>query len=419
MLWRALDYADIARFCNASGAHATTIDACRIGLSIAPDDAMLHVYRAAAYDELGQGTEAVADCEAAVRLDPRGHAAVLALITLALVRERAGDAAGALAAAGAALAISPADHEAHALLGTLRAWHGDYPAAWPELECHWLDERLQFMRRFPGLPEWDGEALAGQRVLVVHGQGTGDMLQMVRYLPRLRERGAHVLLECPPALIDLMHTVAGIDETLLSGTATPDRFDRFARLMTLPRLCGETGAPAACVPYIRADPARITAWAPRLSPAAGSLRAGLAWAGNPAHPNDRRRSIPLEALAPLATVPGVRWFSLQAGPHAGDAPPAGMALTRLDTQIADWSDTAAIVAQLDLVISADTAVAHLAGAMGVPVWLLLPWRPDWRWSPAGEGTPWYPTMRLFHAREPSWTTAVADVATQLPALTVR
>ena len=419
-LWQALDYADIARFCNANGAHPTTIDACRVGLSLHPYDAMLHVYRACAYDELGQLTDAVADCEAAIRLDPQGRAAVLALITLALVRERMGDSAGALNAANAAIAIGPADREAHAVLGTLRAWHADYPAAWPELECHWIDERMQFTQRFPDLAEWNGEAIDGRRLLLVHGQGLGDMLQMLRYVPSLRERGAQLLLECPQSMIGLVRTLPGIDDIFVTGTAPRDRFDVFARLMALPRLCGEDGTRGhSGVPYVTADDAHIAAWAPRMASRDGRLRAGIVWAGNPFHQNDRRRSIPLDAFAPFADIAGVQWFALQVGPRANDPAPPGLELTRLGDAVGDMSDTAAIVAQLDLVIAADTGVAHLAGAMGVPVWLLLPWRPDWRWSPTADDTPWYPTMRLFHAAEPSWRAPIAEAALALKAHSAR
>jgi hypothetical protein len=416
-LWKALDYVDAARFCNAHGAHATTIDACRIGLSLDPDNAMLYVYRACAYDEFGQLAEAVSDLETALRLDPRGPAAVPALITLALVRERLGDFSGALAAAGEAIAIEPADREAHAALGTLRAWHGDYPAAWPELECHWLDERMQFRRRFPGLTEWNGEALDNRRLLVVHGQGLGDMLQMLRYLPQLRKRTAGLVIECPPSMLGVLRALAGERDVFVTGSAPPDRFDAFARLMTLARLCGEDGtAGHSGVPYIVANDERKRLWAGRLAPRDGRLRAGLVWAGNPAHPNDRRRSIPLDAFAMLADVANVDWYSLQQGPHATDPAPPGLDLTRLGEALTDMSDTAAIVAQLDLVISVDTGVAHLAGAMGVPVWLLLPWRPDWRWSPSANDTPWYPTMRLFHAGVQSWPALLPDVARALRGL---
>ena len=418
-MWKALDYVDAARFCNAHGAHATTIDACRIGLSLDPDNAMLHVYRACAFDEFGRSAEAVADCEAAIRLDPGGHAAVLALITLALVRERQGDGAGALAAARSAIAIEPADREAHAALGTLLAWHGEYAAAWPELECHWLDERLQFRRRFPDLTEWNGENIDGRRLLLVHGQGLGDMLQMLRYLPQVRARAAQVLLECPHSMLELVRALHGAENVFVTGTAPRERFDAFARMMTLARICGEDGSPGRSgVPYILAGDARKATWAPRFAPRAGRLRAGIAWAGNPAHPNDRRRSIPLAAFAPLAQTPHVEWYALQVGPHASDPAPPGLDLTRFDDAITGMSDTAAIVAQLDLVITIDSSVAHLAGAMGAPVWLLLPWRPDWRWSPAAGDTPWYPTMRLFHAGEGSWPALLPEVAAALGA-TVR
>ncbi|HEV8022419.1 MAG TPA: tetratricopeptide repeat-containing glycosyltransferase family protein [Candidatus Lustribacter sp.] len=413
-LWQSLDYADVARFCNANGAHATTIDACRIGLSLDPKNAMLHVYRACAYDEFGRSAEAIDDLEAALRLEPGGRTAVLALITLALVRERLGDHVSALDAATRAIAIDPADREAHALLGTLRAWHGEYPAAWPELECHWLAERLRYRQRFPDLTEWNGEPLDGKRLLVVHGQGLGDLIQMIRYLPRLNAHAAEVLLECPPSMIQLLRPLPGIAAILTSDTAPRERFDVFARAMTLARLCGEDGAPGhSGVPYLRADAGRRALWSSRIMPRDGNRRVGIAWAGSPAHENDRRRSIPLDAFAPLAATPGVQFFSLQVGPRANDPAPPDLALTRFGDDIRDMADTAAIIANLDLVISADTAVAHLAGAMGIAVWLLLPWRPDWRWSPTAADTPWYPTMRLFHASEGSWSGVMADVARAL------
>jgi hypothetical protein len=410
----ALDYAESARFCNAHGAHATTIDVCRIGLAREPDNAMLYVYRACAYDEFGRSSEAIADCEAALRLEPRGPAAVPALITLALVHERLGNVAAALEAARAAIAIEPADREAHAALGTLLAWHGDYPAAWPELECHWLDERMHFRQRFPDLTEWNGENIEGRTLLLVHGQGIGDLVQMLRYVPRVRARAGRVLLECPQSMLDLARALPGIDEVFVNATAPRESFDVFGRAMTLARICGEDGTPGhSGVPYITADAARNETWAARIAPRDGRLRVGIAWAGNPSHPNDTRRSIPLEAFAPFAQTAGVQWVSLQVGPHADDPAPPGLELTRFTSAIAGLSDTAALVAQLDLVISIDTGVAHLAGAMGVPVWLLLPWRPDWRWSPAANDTPWYPAMRLFHAGEGSWPALLPEVAAAL------
>jgi hypothetical protein len=230
----------------------------------------------------------------------------------------------------------------------------------------------------------------------------------------LRERAAEVLLECPPAMTELLRPFPGITEIFPFDGAPRERFDAFARVMTLARLCGEEGTPGTSgLPYLVADAARRRRWATRLAGPAGVRRVGIAWAGNPLHENDRRRSIPLAAFAPLATVPNVQYVALQVGARAADPAPPDLALLRPAEAIRDMADTAAIVAQLDLVISADTSVAHLAGALGVPVWLVLPWRPDWRWSPTASTTPWYPTMRLFHAGEPSFSTVLAAVAEAL------
>jgi Glycosyltransferase family 9 (heptosyltransferase)/Tetratricopeptide repeat len=416
-LWKAFDYADVARFSNAHGAHATTIDAVRVGLTLDPDNAMLYVYRACAYDEFGRSDEAIADCQTALRLDPQGRAGILALMTLALVRERIGDPDGALAAAQQAIAIDPADREAHSLLGTLLAWRGAWRAAWPELECHWIDERIAFRQRFPDLREWNGEDIAGQRLLLVHNQGLGDIVQMLRYAPQVRARCAELLLEVPPTMLELVRGAAGIDAVFAKGSAPRERFDGFARLMTLARLCGEDGAPGGVhVPYLQPNPERLATWSQRIGPRDERTRVGLAWAGNPFHLNDRRRSMPIERLAPLGNITGVRWFSLQFGPRAADAPRIGFELERFDATIADMADTAALIAQLDLVIAVDTGVAHLAGALGKPVWLLLPWRTEWRWPPIAETTPWYPAMRIFHSQDPSWNTAIVAV---LDALSTR
>lgn len=201
------------------------------------------------------------------------------------------------------------------------------------------------------------------------------------------------------------------------STPARDAFDVYARLMSLPRIFGEDGGGRdAEVPYLGFDAARSAAWECRLSARDGRLRVGLVWAGNPVHQNDRRRSIPLAAFTPLAAIRGVRWLSLQVGGRANDAAPAGLELERIDDGMAEMADTAALLSQLDLVIAADTSVAHLAGALGVPVWLALPWRPDWRWSPSAATSPWYPSMRLFHAGGPTWTTAIAALASELAML---
>ncbi len=409
-----LDFVEAARFCNEHGAHATTIDAVRIGLEHDPDNAMLYVYRAAAYDEFGRSPEAIADCETVLRLAPGSPAAVLALITLALVRARIGDIDGAFAAARDAIAIDPAGRESHAVLGTLLAWQGAYPQAWPELECHWIAERVDMMRRFPDLSEWDGEDIAGKRLLLVHGQGLGDLIQMLRYVPMVQARGITVLIECPAALLPIVAAVPNV-AVIAKGAVSRDMFDVYGRVISLARICGEDGTPGhSGVPYVTAEPERVATWAARLGARDGRLRAGLVWAGNPFHLNDRRRSIPLAALASLGELANVEWISLQVGPRAADVAPAGLALTRFAADsFTSMADTAALIAGLDVVVAADTGVAHLAGAMGTPVRLVVPWRCDWRWRPGAAETPWYPSMRIHHATDPAWSGMAHAIAADL------
>jgi hypothetical protein len=404
------DFAAAARFCNELGAYPTTIDLGRLGLAREPANAMLLVYRAVAHDELGATAAAAADLDAALAVATDAETIVRARVSQALVRERLGDAAGARASAAAAIAAGPSDPEAYAVRGTLRAWHGEWRAAWPDLVHHWQAENATMRARFPGVPEWDGEDIAGKRIAVVHAQGLGDLIQSARYLPRLRERGARVILDVAPAARELLRHADAADAYADRGAIAARDTDVYVRMMSLARVFGET-CEGSGPPYLRADPVRAAIWRERIGARGARLRAGVAWAGNPAHPNDRRRSIPAALLAPLAACSGVEWISLQHGPHAGDDIP-GLAPVRLDG-IRDLADTAAIVDQLDLVVTVDTAVAHLAGALGTPVWLLLPWRPDWRWSRASTRTPWYASVELAHADGPSWEPSIAALAARL------
>nr|WP_315232225.1 tetratricopeptide repeat protein [uncultured Albidiferax sp.] len=267
-------------------------------------------------------------------------------------------------------------------------------------------------------PRWQGEPLAGQSVLIGYEAGHGDMLQFGRYAAELKARGAgHVTLLCHPPLKRLLATLPGVDALLGFDEELPTgRWDYWTPLLSLPYYCQTRldSIPAA-LPYLRAEPALRAEWAPRL-PTAG-LRVGLVWKGNPKFENDAERSLPsLATLQPLAGVAGVCFISLQKG--AGEGESAPWLGTALGPQIRDFADTAAILDQLDLLITVDTAVAHLAGALGKPVWLLLPdYLPDWRWLTARSDSPWYPgVLRLF--RQPAgggWDTVIPLLAAALQA----
>ncbi len=397
------DYSTIARLCCERGAFDLALAATRAGLEHNPRDPLLHLRLAQIHDANGDAEAALAATTSALGLDPSADTRAQILAAQALVLERMGRFEAALATAGRAILAAPESIEAHQSAGAILARGGDYAAAWPELAFFFLDELAWFRRRFGG-PEWDGAELADRRLVVVHGQGAGDLVQMARYLPRLRERAAEVILEVPPALAPLFGSIAGVT-IVPKDTFVRAPGDAFVRAMALPQLLRESGADPA-PPYLEVDPGLVAAWSAHLGPRTGRLRVGLAWAGNPYHSHDHLRSLSPAAFAPVASTPEVEWVSLQVGPRAYDPLPAGFALRRLQQPVRDFADTAAIMASCDLVLAVDTAVAHVAGAIGAPVWLLLAARPEWRWPRAGERSPWYASMRLIHADARGWPGAI-------------
>lgn len=291
-----------------------------------------------------------------------------------------------------------------------------------------LEARTWYAALAPRLPcpRWQGEALDGRTVLVVYEAGHGDVIQFCRYAALLKRRGAaSITLLCHPALQRLTATLDDVDAVLPYDAPLPDaHWDFWVPLLSLPyHFKTRLDSIPADLPYLRADPGCVAAWNVRL-PRKG-LRVGLVWKGNPRFENDADRSLPsLATLAPLAGLPGVRLVSLQKGAGEDEAlsPPAGMRVLAVGSELSDFGDTAAVVANLDLVISVDTAVAHLAGALAVPCWVLLPhYKTDWRWLKDRSDTPWYPrVMRLF--RQPSdgdWESVVACVTAELGRLVTR
>jgi len=270
-------------------------------------------------------------------------------------------------------------------------------------------------------PLWDGRPFAGKRLLVHYEQGLGDNLQFVRYLPMVKRLGGTVIFETPKSMYGLLHSFDGIDELVQASSDAPPEveFDAYISLMDLPGISGTTlDTIPAEVPYIHADPAKVESWRDRL--AGEGLKVGLVWAGRPTGPNEvlslQHRSCSLEHFAPLADVPGVVLYGLQKGPAAAQVHQLSgqSVVANLGEQFEDFTDTAAAIENLDLVISIDTSVAHLAGAMGKPVWLLLKSDADWRWLLDRADSPWYPTMRLFRQEEwGDWDSVFERVAQEL------
>jgi hypothetical protein len=261
---------------------------------------------------------------------------------------------------------------------------------------------------------WLGEPLAGKTILVRREQGHGDVIQFLRLAPCLADRGAHVLVEAPVELAELAHSA----DTRLD-IVEPDRprpeADFYVNLMSLPRwLDVSLGSIPNAPPYLKPDAARAGFWRARLTDAPGR-KVGLVWGGNPQHHNDRNRSCPLAVLAPLLDAPECRWFSLQRGPAAGQLGlPETAAIRDLGRDLHTYSDTAAAISALDLVITVDTSVAHLAGALARPAWVMIPHAPDWRWLRDREDSPWYPSLRLFRqAKAGDWPGVVKAIRAAL------
>jgi tetratricopeptide (TPR) repeat protein len=317
-----------------------------------------------------------------------------------------------------ALELDPKSAEARSTLGMLRLVRGDFPEGWIAYEFR---PAVQNQRPCPQ-PRWTGEALPAGTLLVSVEQGMGDTIQFVRYLPIVKERfQGRVVFECYPEVQQLLKACDGFDALVpwkSSGYPEELAYDRQITLMSVPGVLGtDIETIPAHVPYVPVDPGLSEAWARRL-PDSDALKVGIVWAGSADFKNDRNRSCRLADFGPLGQVPNVIFYSLQKGERAEQAasPPEGMVLTDLNESLQDFADTAAAIHHLDLIITVDTSVAHLAGALGRPVWTLLPFSPDWRWMLEREDTPWYPTMRLFRQPRPEdWNSVFTRVAEELRA----
>lgn len=386
-------------------------------ITLNPNFAAAHNNLANVLDESGDPTGAIAHWQAALRIQPRY---LDALVNLGRRLNLLGRHDESIDVLTRALAIQPEHASARFLRGIALLLRGDLATGFADYRYRTLAPELRLHNRTLTQPEWDGRSdLTGRHVLIHSEQGLGDAIQFVRYAPLLAERGARVSLECAAEIATLMTTVPGIGRIIPRGQPLPP-VDVHAPVLDLPRLFGTTlETVPANVPYLAADPQRAARWGALLAgTSTRGSRVGLVWAGSPKHANDKNRSIPLKLFDPLADVPGRVFYSLQKGPHAAaqvrDDPAPRLRLIDHTADLHDFADTAALLAQLDLIITVDTSVAHLAGAMARPVWVLLPHHPDWRWMLGRSDSPWYPTMRLF--RQPAagdWRSVLTTVAAAL------
>jgi tetratricopeptide (TPR) repeat protein len=388
----------------------------REALRLRPHYAEAHYNFGAALSKQAKDDEAIGHFRQALKLKPDFPEAH---VHLGNALRLGGQMKEALASFEQALRLRPNMTQAHWNRATVWLLLGDFERGWPEYEWRWAQH--SFARRHFHQPLWDGSPLGGRTLLLHAEQGLGDTLQFVRYIPLARERCGKVVLECPASLTHLLTGFPGVDELVATGSSLT-AFDVQAPLLSLPGIFRTSLAsiPAA-VPYLRPKAGLVEHWRQELEPLEG-FRIGIAWQGNPDHPDDRKRSIPLAFFAPLAAVPGVKLIGLQKGPGTDQlaAIAADFAVldlgSRLDEASGPFMDTAAVMMNLNLVISSDTAIPHLAGALAVPVWLALTAVPDWRWLLGRQDNPWYPTMRLFRQkRAGGWEDVFREMALELEA----
>ncbi|MEJ0068448.1 MAG: tetratricopeptide repeat-containing glycosyltransferase family protein [Pseudomonadota bacterium] len=395
------------------------IDSCRRAVALKPDYAAAHNNLANALCDLGDPATALTHYERALQLEPsfadyhmnRGNA----------LRDL-GRLSDAVSGYERALTLNPQLGDAHWNMATALLVGGDFARGWVAFRKRWQTRRLAPHRRSFAVPQWDGTDPAGRTILVYAEQGLGDVMQFCRYLPLLRDRGARTVLLIDGAwrqLAPLLRSLDGVDQLALELDEVV-AFDLQCPLLDLPLLLDTRLETIPTLsPYLAADPARRGRHASLVDD--GTPRIGLVWAGNRNNTRDRLRSMPLTSLLPLLDLPGLRWFGLQVGDGHRDLDGRSLpaSFTDLGPALHDFADTAAVMAELDLVVTVDTSVAHLAGALGRPTWVLLPTAPDWRWLLARADSPWYPTARLFRQPSPgAWDAVVEQLRDELSRLAV-
>src|SRR5262245_1091547 len=396
------DYAEaLSAMGNAYGAldkAQEAIDYCTKAVKANPGLCDAHNNLGTALQVQGQLDEAIRSFQRALEIEPV-RADVHSNLGAAFHRQLRLDQASA--SYRRALELQPNYAEARWSKSLLQLLQGDYEHGWPEYEWRWHCKPMR-PRRFDQ-PLWDGRPVNGTTILIYHEQGLGDTIQFVRYAACVKNLGARVIIESQKALLRLLERCPGIDQLVASGDELA-HFDCQVPMVSLPWLFKTSmDTIPRSIPYLHPDPALVEEWRRRLTNVPG-FRIGINWQGRGGHGAHRERDIPLDCFTALAEIPSVKLISLQKGTMRELTEVEGhlpiVNLGRIDEEHGPFMDTAAIMMNLDLVITSDTSVPHLAGALGVPVWLALPFVPNWRWLLERSDSPWYPTMRLFRQKQP-------------------
>jgi Flp pilus assembly protein TadD len=383
-------------------------------LRLDPSHAMASVNLGSIFQQKGNFDDAILFYRKAVESSPE---LVSAHNNLGLALQEKGRFEEAMTCHRRALQIDPDHATVHFNLGVLLLMHGELRQGWAEYE--WRKKFSNYQARNFARPSWDGGDISGKTIFI-HSEkgfeGFGDTLQFVRYVPLIAERGAKVIVECQKELKSLIVNVEGADRVISCGETIP-AFDVHSPFLSLPYVFDTTleDIPSK-TPYLAADRRLVLKWKDKVRNNRSGLNVGLVWSGDLKHPRSQYRSCSLDIFAPLARLDKITIYSLQKGEASRQAknPPAGMNIIDHTDDFSDFSDTAALMENLDLIISVDTGAAHLAGGLGIPVWTLLPFIPEWRWLLNREDSPWYPTMRLFRQPSPGdWNSVIARIADEI------
>jgi tetratricopeptide (TPR) repeat protein len=409
-------YLELSFFCYQQGNTRGAINCCKKALALDPECADAYKLLGNVLADSGDVPAALESYRQALQIRP-DRADIY--FNLANTLRGCGRLLSAIENYKRALVFEPDSVQTHWNLSHALLLIGNFLDGWREYEWRFQLPRQEeiYPHRYE-VPRWDGSVFRGKRLLVHDEQGLGDTLQFMRYLPMVKTLGGTIIFEVRKQLMELFKNLPGIDELIerSSDGNPPVAFDMFVPLMSLPTIfeTNQSTIPAR-IPYLWADDGLTDRWAEKLNQIS-ELKVGICWQGNPLHQADKRRSVPLKFFAPLAKIDKVRLISLQKkhGLEQMAALPADVSVIEFGSELDElngvFMDTAAVMKNLDLVIASDTAIAHLAGALGVPVWLVLPDVPEWRWMMERNDSPWYPTMRLYRQPEPGdWKSVFQQV----------